>query len=55
MREIKNNSKPYCTFKTRVLIYNQQIKHAKSTQINDKARKSEKEKQEDARYEICRI
>ena len=44
MREIKNNSKPYCTFKTRVLIYSQQMKHAKSTQINDKARKSEKEK-----------
>ena len=45
MWEIKNNSKSYCTFKTRVLIYSQQMKHAKSTQINNKARKkSEKEK-----------
>ena len=32
-KEIKNNSKSYCTFKTRVLIYSQQMKHAKSTQI----------------------
>lgn len=31
-------------FKCCVLIYSQQMKHVKSTQINDKARESEKEK-----------
>lgn len=29
MREIKNNPKSYCTFKKRVLIYSQQMKHAR--------------------------
>ena len=29
MREIKNNPKYYCTFKMSVLIYSQQMKHAR--------------------------
>ena len=45
MREIKNNSKSYCTFKTRVLIYSQQMKHTKKhTNKTIKHAKAKKEK-----------
>ena len=56
MREIKYNLKSYCTFKKRVLIYSQQMKHArKHTNKTIKHAKAKRKKQEDARYEICRI
>lgn len=56
MREIKNNPKYYCTFKACVLIYSQQMKHArKHANKIIKHAKAKRKKQEDARYEICRI
>ena len=52
MREIKNNSKSYCTFKTRVLIYSQQMKHAKKhTNKTIKHAKAKKEKHRN--YRSC--
>ena len=56
MREIKNNLKSYCTFKKRVLIYSQQMKHArKHTNKTIKHAKAKNKNQEDVNYEICRI